>query len=116
MNGGPTTTGTIEDVAAFWHVSTRTVWRWSEDKFNPLAINKNGKSSIVTEESFVAHYISHHKADKHSAAPGEAEARARREWREHLEVRGQASDVRGQIEQLKTRVADLERIFRREAA
>jgi hypothetical protein len=117
VNCGPTTTGTIGDVAAFWRVTTRTVWRWSEDAFNPLAINKNGHSPIITEEAFVAHYVSHHSADKQSAGPGEAEARARREWREHLKIRAEDSEVREQIEQIKVRLSDLERIFgRKEAA
>jgi len=108
MSTGPTTTGTVEDVMAFFRVSLRTVREWY------LGVNggkprltswHEGRNVRFGEESVVELRVKFLRAGR-AFAPGEAEEIARRGRRTFLEVRSSTSEelaeLRARVERLET--------------
>ena len=103
MNGStPTVNGTLADVAAFFRVSERTVKRWVAA--GEIGRWKVGGNLMFTEEDVVKRMADGYVASDR-LLPVEAAARARREWRELLQVRGD----QGGLQDLLRRVGELER-------
>jgi hypothetical protein len=100
-----TTQGSLEDVAAFFLKSTRTISDWAATKKNGrtvtpiLACWRMERDPVFGEEDVVRLRAKFYIADE-GLAPGEAEARARREWRALLKLR--RDDALGrQLEKVK---------------
>ncbi len=104
--------GTIADVASFFRVSVRSVQQWQ--KLKKIGFWKDGRNVIFGEESIVelraAGYVASRRLE-----PGEASARARREWREHLKIR-RSEETAERLSIVEDRLAQLEILLRKEAA
>jgi hypothetical protein len=107
-----TTQGTTEDVMAFFRKSRRTITEWTATKKNgkpvkPLLASWNhDRNPVFGEEDVVRLRAKFYIADE-GLAPGEAEARARREWRELLKVRREDALSR-ELQKVSERMAELD--------
>jgi len=100
VNHEPSTTGDVADVATFFRVSVRTVMSWKAERPPRLAYWQEGRNVCFGEEGVVALRV----RMMHQAAglkPGEAEAIARKEWREHLSVRSEFAELRERVARLE---------------
>ncbi len=84
-----TTTGTVEDVAAFFRVSVRTVQNWIANPKPRLTFWREGRNLCFGEAAVVELRVKFLIASRAYAA-GEPEEIARREWRDLLAVRQSA--------------------------
>lgn len=119
----PSLNGTIEDVAAFFRVSPQTVRDWSnktEGHDQLISPTKHGRNVSYSEDAILACYLRGTKfatiEEKNAAEPG-----VRKLWREHLGLAQVTkepkadhwdSDLRAELEGLRQRLDDLERIAR----
>ncbi len=104
MSDSATTTGTVDDVAAFFRVDTRTVQRWISGSKRRLTYWREGRLPKFGEAAVVELRVKFLKESR-AYEPGEAEEIARREWRDLLEVRRTESE---QVAELRLRVERLE--------
>lgn len=105
--GPVSATGVIQEVASFFRVSERTVWRWVKD--GRLACWRDGRNVVFGEESVIALRVAYtvHAKElglrlKPAGAPREI---AQREWRAHLQLQQEQS---AELQLLSQRVSRLE--------
>lgn len=95
--------GTLQDVAAFFQCSDRTVRRWCQGK-NRLGHWKQAGLIVFGEDDVVSWWLRFHR-DGQALKPGAGEAAARELWRQHVRVRKETA-VRNEVLE---RTLDLER-------
>lgn len=100
-------TGTLEEVAAFFRVSIRTLHEWKEQTPPVIGHWQLGRNICFGEEDVIACWAARHHAAA-GAEPGELLESARRQWREHLKV-CRADLLHAELISLRVRVEDLER-------
>ena len=89
MSVSATTTGTCEDVAAFFRVSVRTVQNWISTPKPLLTFWREGRNLCFGEDAVVELRVKFVVMSR-AYAVGEAEEIARREWRNLLALRQSA--------------------------
>jgi hypothetical protein len=98
--------GTLEDVSSFFRVDSRTVRRWMNGKPEErLGHWKCDRSLVFGEEDVVKWWLTFHRAGV-ALKPGESEAEARRQWREHMKARAEEAEWRQAVERRIESLAD----------
>lgn len=101
-----TTTGSVEDVAAFFGVSVRTVQNWRAA--NPPVIGswQEGRNIRFGEDDVVKLWVERH-IERAGYKPGEALEIARRQWHDHLQVRQADAELRARVHELSDQLLAL---------
>ncbi len=96
-------------MASFFRVSVRTVAEWKAERPPRLAFWQEGRNVCFGEESVVALRAELLLKDKRIGRD-DALPIARREWREHLQVRSQFDELEKRIARLESLVQAKEAI------
>lgn len=98
--------GTYPEVSAFFRRDRRTVERWVSS--GAIGHWKFGEGDVTFGEQHIVKFWVKHSREAEGLKPGEAEKIALEKWRAHLAL-ARADQIRPLIEDLRQRVADLEK-------
>lgn len=100
-------TGTLEEVAAFFRVSIRTLHEWKEQTPPAIGHWQLGRNICFGEEDVIDAWVKRHRPAAGINLSDALES-ARRQWREHLKV-CRADLLHAEINDLRRRLDHLER-------
>ncbi len=99
--------GTIEEVAAFFRVSVRTIHEWKAANPPKIGNWSMGRNVSFGEDDVVAVWVRHHRRGS-AGRPGDGEAMARTLWRRHLEL-VRADEILPRLDEVVKRLQVLEK-------
>ena len=101
--------GSLADVAAFFLISERELKRRNKLERPWIGFWRDGKRNVYGEEDVIRKKAELYVSD-HRMAPGEALELARREWRNHLQLRA-GDAVFQELKAVERRLAAVERLM-----